>query len=413
MSSIEGTPERYQSNTTLFIREHRPPEPFQINGNYRDSPRPVVDWDRLSTHGYIDRVQLALAYPPMENDTQPTSSITPVHERTLTITGSKTRRHRDGSGSNRGGAHVVTCFLDGDPAVEYVAKIYDGVDYPLGFGTVECITRADMDYSIEACAYQSLQPIPGVGGVLVPAYFGSWTFALDVSGPDVNPNEAPEPGHSKPKPRRRWVRMILMELVAGNCLVDMMEKAEVKTPTPKNYYATTTDYSLLPPEDFRLLVMRNIIETEITVWWEGLLTHHDISPRNIIVKPDGNVVIIDFNSVQLFMFSVYGDDHPRQREPDHPYALAQPESPIMRYWPVPFGAAFDGWESDPWQHWVPKAWIQDPNRSTEWLVETYRDDTRYAPLCQRWLDTFSHSHLDPKAVRLLESLGRKPAEEGE
>ncbi|KAK4143642.1 uncharacterized protein C8A04DRAFT_37258 [Dichotomopilus funicola] len=388
MSFIEGTPERYQPNKTLLIREHRPPAPFGINGSYRDSPRPVVDWDSLPR--YISRVEVALAYPPMENETQPTSYTTPAHERTLTITGSKTRRHKDATGRDRGGAHVLTCFLDGDPTVEYVAKIYDAADYPL-----------------------SLQPIPGVGGVLAPAYFGSWTFALDVNSPDVNPDEDPEPDHPKLEPSRRWVRMILLELVAGECLVDMMEKAEVSSPTPERRYATTTDYSQLPPEDFRLLVMRNIIETDITIWWEGLLTHNDIEPHNIIVRPNGKVVIIDFNVAQLFNFTYYGDDHPRQLGPDDPYALTQPESPIMRYWPIPFGGAYTGWESSMWKHWVPTAWIEDPNRSTEWLVKTYRGDTRFAPLSQRWLNTFSHSQLDPRAVRLLESLGRKPAEEGE
>ena len=61
-------------------------------------------------------------------------------ERTLT-TGDKAIR-------KRGGAHVVTCFLDGGRSAQYIAKIYDGVesvDYALRKSdrttTTACIER--------------------------------------------------------------------------------------------------------------------------------------------------------------------------------------------------------------------------------------------------------------------------------
>jgi hypothetical protein len=89
----------------------------------------------------MDRVKFALDYPPIETD--PPGKL----ERTLTITGSKTRR-------TSGGAHVPTRFLDGQP-VEYVAKIYDGVHYRMDPNERghDCMTAADLDYSLEALAY--------------------------------------------------------------------------------------------------------------------------------------------------------------------------------------------------------------------------------------------------------------------
>ncbi|KAK4141967.1 uncharacterized protein C8A04DRAFT_13652 [Dichotomopilus funicola] len=405
------TGKTYWQGKSFLIRKHCPPEPFQVNGHYRDNPRPIADWDLWGARKQygIDRLEFALAYPPMDDESHqhPSTGNDTVLERSLTITGSKTRRNND-NGSERRGAHVLTCFLDGDATVEYIAKIYDGVDYPGSYQEPDCMTLADMDYSIEACAYRNLQSIPGVGGVLVPAYFGSWTFALD------NPNADADPNGPAAVARQRWVRMILIELVPGECLLDMIERARVPVPSlePTLRPITTTNYSVLPPEAFRIRVIRNIIEADIIIWWEALLTNHDFHPRNIMVKPDGKVVIIDFNHAQLFEFTTYGDVHPRQREPGHPDALTQPESPIERYWAVPFGSVAAGWVGDLWKHWMPESWVKDPDQATEWLVATFRDDTRFAPLSHDFLNCYFRTKCSPRAQKLLEDLGREPAGKG-
>jgi hypothetical protein len=220
-------PTSYRANTTFFIREHHPPEPF--TGAYGPSPRPPVDWRRWEHQDAweIDRVEFALANPPLE--TSPPGQ----RERTLTITGVRTLR-------DRGGAHVVTCFLDADQSAEYAAKIYDGANYPLGGRrpySLDCMSWADRDYSIEAWAYRIMRSA-GLDGAVVPRYHGSWTFALDthIAG------------------RQRWVRMILMELVRGECMLDMIVRAEDKM-------GRRVDYSLLPGEEFRLRVLQNILES--------------------------------------------------------------------------------------------------------------------------------------------------------
>lgn len=86
------------------------------------------------------------------------------------------------------------------------------------------------------------------------------------------------------------------------------------------------DYPLLPPDDSRLRVLCDIIESESSIWWEGLLDHRDLEPRNVMVRPDGSMAIIDFNHATLYQFAVYREHYPRHLDPD-----SLPESPIRRH----------------------------------------------------------------------------------
>ncbi len=228
----------------------------------------------------------------------------------MTVTGVKTI-------GDEGGLHVVTCYLDGDVSIEYVAKIYDGVDYDLGDphssgrGCSDCMSFADRDYSIEAWAYRMMQP--SVGGTLVPAYHRSWTFNVG----------------------ERWVCMILIELVQGECMMDIIMRAKAKDGTTGR---TVLDYGRLPPEDFRIRVLQNLHEANLFIWWHAAVKHQDLAPRNVMVKPDGGVVIIDFDDAWVNDFTSDYDRHPRTRERS-PVPL--PPSLIERLWPFPRGYKAD------------------------------------------------------------------------
>jgi hypothetical protein len=367
----------YAPKTTLRSREHLPPEPF--TGVYGPNPRPPVDWSPWEDLEWwkIDRIELALAYPPLE--TTPPGPL----EHTLTITGVKTLRDQGSETfQNQGGAHVVTCVLDNDTSTEYVAKIYDGVDYPLGSreeGCLDCMLLADRDYSIEAWAYRTMQPL--IGGTVVPSYFGSWTFALDTGCRD-------QP--------QRWVRMIPMELIQGECMLDMITQAETNA-------GRNVDYGQLPPEDFRVRVLRSIIESKLNLWWLGRVTHDDLEPRNIMVKPDGTVVIIDFNQSYIYDFTAQHDQHPRMLDPTR-----LPPSPVEWWWPIPCGFADAVKDGGRWGHWVPQRWLQNKVLAAEWLVETYGSNVRFARPSEWWLNRGYHASDGEKVLRLLESLGRKP-----
>ncbi|KAL2196357.1 hypothetical protein P885DRAFT_60962 [Corynascus similis CBS 632.67] len=143
--------------------------------------------------------------------------------------------------------------------------------------------------------------------------------------------------------------MILIELVKGECMLDIITRAEVKSEGE-----VTVDYSLLPPENFRIRVLRNILESDLAIWWEAGLEHNDLDPRNVMVKPDGSVVLIDFNHAHIWGFTIRWDLHPKQRDPK-----SLPTNPIQRYWPLPCGFADSDGEIDPWADWIPRRWIED------------------------------------------------------
>ncbi|KAL2196107.1 hypothetical protein P885DRAFT_69711 [Corynascus similis CBS 632.67] len=169
---------------------------------------------------------------------------------------------------------------------------------------------------VEAWAYRTMQPV--IGGTFVPAYYGSWTFAIG----------------------ERWVRMILIELVQGECMLDIITRAEDKI-------GLTVDYARLPPEDFRIRVLKNIWEANLFIWWYAAVRHDDLAPRNVMVKPDGRVVIIDFNNVYIYDFTPKYDMHPRTRK-QNPRPL--PPSIIERLWPYPIGYKGD------YPSWRPNGW---------------------------------------------------------
>jgi serine/threonine protein kinase len=275
-----------------------------------------------------------------------------------------------------------------------VAKIYDGVDYPkldhrrrpiLPF---DCMFAPDCDYAIEAYAYDLMHPV--IGGTIVPAYFGAWTFSLDTGRPN----------------QQRWVRMILMELVQGECMLDMMLPAtsSTSTSTTNKDGEKRVDYSRLPPEPFRFRVLQNILEAEIIIPWETGIRHEDVHPRNIIVKPDGSVVLIDFNRADI--------DFPQKDKKDH-FPTSLPPSPMVRNWPYTQGVGMFRWY---WPEWLPQGWDEmNPEPAAEWLIETYRNTTRFSHPTQRWLDDDSHKDCGAtvKVLRLLESIGRKPTSQEE
>ncbi|KAK4141553.1 uncharacterized protein C8A04DRAFT_39050 [Dichotomopilus funicola] len=359
-SAVNGTP--YTEGVVLRIRRHIPPAPF--NGPYGYNPRGRAI--NKPEDGVVpDRVAFALDNPPVE------SCELLDDEYPFTITGVKTLRHL--SSDNRGGPHVVTGYAEDKKETLYVAKIYDGVDYPweLGYEGGDCMLDADYDYALEAAAYGTMQAVEGVGKKLVPEYCGGWTFPLDTG--DENPRD----GH-------------------------------------------TLDYSLLPPEDFRLRVLKNLFEAQISIWWDAEVKHEDLEPRNVIVKADGSAVIVDFNQAVLYKF--YDNElnspedmkylqHPKYWENEP----ALPLSPIEWNWPVaPVGRFLtDSWEHDnALADWIPEQWLQDADLAAEWLLETWENtlSKKYRPLSDDFLNHSGHRERKPKVQAMLERLGRKPAD---
>ncbi|KAK4240542.1 hypothetical protein C8A03DRAFT_31359 [Achaetomium macrosporum] len=365
----------YTKGVELRILSHIAPKPF--GGVYRPGIRPAIDaWvgDVPEEH-----VALALDYPPLETSTPG------QEEHTFTITATKSLRHL---GTGHGGPHVVTGYIDGDEDAVYLAKIYDGVCYPLKDewnDDLDCMTLADRDYAVEAAAYECLQSAATVWAAkLVPEWFGCWTFSIDTH----------QPG------RRRWVRMLLLELVEGETILKKIMRATE---------GDIVQYSMLPPEDFRLRVLRDFIEAQITIWWDAEILHEDLHARNVIVRDDGSVVVINFNQAVVHRFKEHRN-HPKYEEG----ADKLPKSPIERRWPfAPAGTLAKFATSDelggPWGGWLLQGWFEDEELVAAWLLDTWECPLpgKYRPLSDYFLNHPGHAKRSQMILTRLERLGRR------
>jgi len=346
----------YRPGVQLAIQAHTPPHPFSERYGNEDTIRSPVRG--LPANG-IDRLDFALSNPPLE---------TPRPEQTklqvLTILKEIIDRRQVGVG----GPHLVSCYLDSDESRHYVAKIYDGIDYPFtddwGF---DCMYLADQDYSCEAAAYQSM-PLC-LQGSIVPSYFGSWTFSVETGL-----RRCPH----------RCVRLILLEHVDGECMLDMILRAKGVTHTnlPAELVNTfSIDYRLLPPEPTRLNVLVSIIEAEIALFEAGI-AHRDVAPRNVLIsRSPKRVVLIDFNRSLVYKYFEFGRKLLKSRDPD-----ALPISPIERYW---------GWPSfvDEFGGWIPQTWLADDDGVKEWLCKRWGASTEFRSLSKNFLRTWGDHPL--------------------
>ena len=204
----------YHRGLNLSIRPHRPPPPFGITGyckgpERQESPPAAL---RLSTHS-----DWCLQHPPADTSTDSNSSGHQLHVIDEIAC-------EDGRGPQ-----LIRCHLDENDDQIYAAKIFDPLCYsyypPDGdFGDPTDVTwLADQDYSRECAAYEDLSKA-GVDGILVPKYYGSWTFNMALLHPQ----------HVRP------VRMILVEWIPGcnlslkakNCIFFLLSSASPYSPRP-------------------------------------------------------------------------------------------------------------------------------------------------------------------------------------
>lgn len=236
----------YEPGTTFVINVHTPPPPFGPYYKNKDPVRTPVRGLASGSGNRVGHMGFVMSNPPLDPPTTANTRAKPPRE--LTTVQKVNHKPKE----NGGGPIVVRCSIDSNKSTTYIAKIYDGFEYALaepGQSGCDCMYLADMHYSREAAAYES---IPArFQGSIVPRYFGSWTFAL------------PTGAHG----RRRWARMVLMEDVPGECMLDIILRAKGATrsnPEPDTWPAEPPglNYNLLPPEPERLDIMARIIEAE-------------------------------------------------------------------------------------------------------------------------------------------------------
>ncbi|KAK0739490.1 hypothetical protein B0T21DRAFT_346797 [Apiosordaria backusii] len=405
MASTYDQNSPYQKGAVLELRAHVPPLPFGLC--YSAYPR--EEHERVELWSHEDRIAFAIANPPFDDVSDPNPEL-----HTFTIVEDKTQRRL---GVDPPGAHIVVGQFDLDLSSDnldqpplLLAKIYDGVDYMVlpesgpteDYTDIDGMIRADSDYSIEAGAYEIMTPHEALSGKLIPRFYGCWTFPLDVPVSE---------GHPEGQPEQRWVRMILMEFIEG-------ESMEAKINRAKASDSHKLDYELLPAEPKRLYVLKQLIEAEVLLWWEVGLKHEDLEPRNVMIKEDDSIVIIDFCQVRMTTFlNKTAGKTPKERA-DNPNKL--PRSPIETYWPFsPSGSYFllEDAAGGYWGSWIPQLWHREYNNGRDdgmemaaaWLLETWSNDERYAPVSSAFLNHTEHEMRNPKIIKMLEALGRTPA----
>lgn len=342
--SGQRSPLLYGPGMKLAIQAHTPPTPIAARYKHQYPAREPVRG--LSDKPFIDRLDFALLHPPVD-----TPHCGEAKSDVLTIVEKLDRREQ----GRDGGAHVVTCNLDSDTSRLCVAKIYDGIDYPLT-DDMDCdfMYMADRDYSCEAAAYRSIPK--HLRGSIVPLYFGSWTCSIETGMPD--------------RPYR-CVRLILLEYIKGECMLDMILRAKgVTRPTQREaaYDTLPVNYKLLPPEPDRLAILARIIEAEITLFDAGI-NHRDLAPRNVLISQSPKrIVLIDFGQSTVFKHYPFGRQLLKSNE-NH----ALPISPIQRYWN---SSCF----KDDFAAWCPQAWLMDHDGAKKWMLRRWRGSTMFRPV---------------------------------
>ena len=263
----------------------------------------------------LTQLEYCLSWHPLEGSTCDDD------DATFSFTITKELRVCDGRG-----AQIV--IANGD----LVAKIYDPLFYPAYENSStrdDVIMEADYDYTREAAAYNELRgPFEGT---IIPKYYGSWTCDITVNTPSG--------------PRKRPVRLILMEFVDGVCMQDL-------------------DANELTEEE-RSDIMVKAIDAETAIAFRGV-HHRDFAPRNVLCTGDGlwstdlRVTIIDFNVsvVTRLAYSWTPSD-----------SAQLPASPIERWQHQPLG--FEGW--------VPSK----PDKKKEWLWKHWAGSPLYQPVVHK------------------------------
>lgn len=312
----------YRRGLELSIRRHSPPPPYgsgYVKGPERqESPSPPIR--------EVTQSEWCVRHPP-EASPSPHPDPTLHKLRVLDELACKDGR----------GPQVVRCCLDDDESQVYVAKIYDALYYDFTWsGTpVDVTWRADMDYRCEAAAYEDLQK-EKVDGVLVPKYYGSWTFDVPLRGSDII----------------RPVRMVLMEWIQGITMYSLVEEGQT---------------TRIPPQQ-RLNILAGAMEVYSKLCFHGVI-HRDFAPRNILLV--GSNIETQMPRIVLF-------DLNRSAAWSRPNSIAPriitelPDNPITFH----FGTC-----DNEFRPWVPQPHRSKPSVYNGWMKTTWENSDEFeAPI---------------------------------
>ncbi|KAK0662505.1 hypothetical protein QBC41DRAFT_235104 [Cercophora samala] len=379
----------YYEGAVLEMHRHLPPEPFGIVNEVRYKPlKKRREWNAFcSSAGRLSRVEFAQAHPPIT-----TAKVKHPESRSFTITRIiEANEDTDGAMLFEG---VVTSASG--KRNELMAKVYDGVYYSLDLmlgdpwrdpDYPDFMTKADLDYALESRAYEEIR-LAGLAGSVAPNFYGAWSISLRAGGG----------GQAV-----RDVRMILLEKIHGACTMGKMI-------TGATTWEPVLHRDLLPPATTRTEVMRNLLAAYNLIWWYAQVELEPISPRNVLIRKDNSVALINFEYAIVHRYIQFRESflyHPKIEEKSTDLC----PHPAMRHWPFYgfCGVSTFSIVAGIWWQWVPEEWLDDPEQAAEWLLEScsFFDSTRFGPLTREFLDCPHHENRSPRVLWLLKQLGRR------
>ncbi|KAF4445778.1 Protein kinase-like domain protein [Fusarium austroafricanum] len=305
----------YCRGLSLAIRAHIPPPPFGFAYVKDAAPRPLAHWTDLDG---MTQSEWCFQHPPINTPSQPGATVRYLHVLDEVAC-------CDGRG-----AQVLRCSLsDSHDDRVYVAKIYD----PLYYAYVESIDdvtwKADRDYGCEAAAYEELKKAD-VDGMLVPKYYGSWTFNM---------------AHPARPQATRPVRMILMEWIPNSVTMQHLQEQGIS--------------ARISPQH-RLDILAKAMEVFSEMEFYGV-KHEDFAPRNVLlVGPEiesrmPGVMLFDFNMSAVYSRPTCKRRRDESKLPISPQYLFWGESPTEFYEWTPNShrsrrPIFLGWLKSCWEN---------------------------------------------------------------
>ncbi|KAL1852201.1 hypothetical protein Plec18167_006015 [Paecilomyces lecythidis] len=218
-----------------------------------------------------------------------------------------------------------------------VAKVYDPL-YTEDDGYTNQFHLADIHYMHEVKAYAALSKFQASK---IPKYYGSYTLSILVE------NQQTE----------RQVRLILLEFIPG------MSMASAK---PEDYSQST-----------RKQIMKTIVEFETDLYTRDLV-HHDMHPRNVMIRPELHssnpeevkVIFIDFADVEFSR--IRNKSYGVKEESLLPKTYI---SPLLR-WHCAHSrcSEFEEWIDWDWQPWLEKEFEDTAATITERMREVFLPD---------------------------------------
>ncbi|KAF6815893.1 hypothetical protein CPLU01_14004 [Colletotrichum plurivorum] len=253
-----------------------------------------------------------------------------------------------------------------------VAKVFDPLfypwHYPMGMGPWKETARADMDYCLEAAAYERLKLVNCHGEPwLAPAYYGTYTARIQTANPGL-------------EGKARHVGLILMEHIDGQSIVD---DEDVLHP---NVFATirvgSADLKL--DEELRLTLLRDLLHG-LVVQFKAGLEPCGLRPKHVLISKSPTsdkvrVTLIDYRDSCV--------DSLRKKPGKHLRYFEKPPHPTLMFGPNKL-SRFAGW--------YPAHWLQERKEMKAWLRGPAFGGLNYTG-DYTWKERMEHEAEDPPVM---------------